>query len=99
MKIKRIRTEKFEFDYDKEIKHLHDCFKGEQLKRQLNILKAAFEDKNLDVAAELVQDLPYCDEEGCWEVEFLGSWAGILGLTSGFMINTHLVDWDTEYEY
>jgi hypothetical protein len=99
MKIKRIKTEIFEFDYGKEIKRLHDCFEGKQLGRQLNILKAAFEDKNLDVAAELISDLPYCDKEECWEVEFVGSWAGILGLTSDFMINSYLVDWNTEYEY
>lgn len=98
-KIKRIKTEIFEFDYDKEIKRLHSCFKGKQLKRQLNILKAVFEDKNLEVASELIEDLPYCNKEGCWEVEFLGPWSGMLGLTSDFMLNTHLVDWNTEYEY
>lgn len=97
MKIIRRKTETFEFDYNKEIKRLKKCFKGEQLRRQLDIIEAMFKEKNLNKVEELYFSLPYCEKEECPEQEFVGLWIYIFA--GGWGENEYLVDEDTTYEF
>jgi hypothetical protein len=83
MKITRTKTEVFEFDLDEEIKRLHSCFKGKQLKRQLAILDAIFKEKDLKKAQQLIDALPRCKERECSEAEYCGMWMSIFGASWG----------------
>ena len=97
MKIKRVKTEIFEFDLDEEIKRLHKCFNGRQLKRQLAIVNAMFKDKDFEKAAKLYYNLPRCKERECSETEYVGIWMCIF--TGGWGEHTHLVESDTTYDF
>lgn len=98
MKITRITTEVFEFDVEGEKKRLHTCFSGEQLQRQLDILHAVFEEKDLEKAQNLVFSLPRCPEHECSEAEYCGRWIDIF-TGGGWGEKEMLVEEDILYKY
>lgn len=98
MKIKKVTTEIYEYDLDKELERLHECFKGRQLKRQLAIIGALFNEKDFKKAGDLIDTLPYCKRGGCLEREYLGMWASIFGHIS-WGICESLKESDTTYEF
>jgi hypothetical protein len=94
--ITKITTKVYEFDYDKELKRLRDCFKGKQLKRQLDILNTIFIDKDIKKAVDLVDKLPYCPKEECSEEEFCGAWYGIF--FGGYGEGSLIKGWNSTYK-
>jgi hypothetical protein len=87
MKITTITTKEFEYDDKKELKRLKKCFKGDVLKRQLEIFDA-FKAQEWDKVKDLYHDLPYNDDEECAEQEFVGSWIDII--CGGWSENSYL---------
>lgn len=77
MKIIKTIKEVYEFDAEEELKRLKQSFEGEQLQRQLDIFNTIFKEKDLNKAADLIENLPYCEEGGCPEAEYLGLWVSI----------------------
>lgn len=69
MKIKI--TQIIDFDAEKELKRLNHCFKGEQLKRQLDIYNT-FIEGDFEKCIDLYNKLPYCKKDECPEQEFVG---------------------------
>ncbi len=97
MKITRVRTEVFEFDPEEELKRLHSCFKGKQLKRQLAIFDAMFKEKDFVKVGILYNKLPRCKEHECSEMEYVGMWMSIF--TGGWGEYEYLVEHDTTYDF
>lgn len=87
MKITTITTKEFEYDEKKELKRLKKCFKGDVLKRQLEIFDA-FKAQEWDKMKELYFELPYDEEEECPEAEYVGAWIDIV--FGGWSENSHL---------
>jgi len=77
MKITKTITTEFEFDSDAEVKRLEDNFQGETLNRQLSILNH-FKNGNYNQMTDEYQALPYDDNEGCSEKEYVGHWFHVL---------------------
>lgn len=61
------------FDFDKEINRINDLFEGEIKERQLEILRL-FKEGDFSGALARFDDLPYDEDEECWEKEYVGSW-------------------------
>lgn len=78
MKITVTKREVFDFDYDEEITRLKECFEGEQLQRQLDIINTALIDKDFDTCEYMIVKLPYCENACCPEQEFVGEWQNII---------------------
>ena len=76
MKIEVITTEIYDFDVEKEKKRLKKCFKGGQLKRQMEILDA-FLAEDFKLLDNLYHSLPRCEEQECAEQEYVGLWISI----------------------
>jgi hypothetical protein len=98
MKIKKVTTEIYEYDLDKELERLHKCFKGKQLKRQLDIIDALFNEKDFKKTGKLIDELPYCNKGGCPEQEYLGMWTSIFGERSWGAYES-LKESDITYEF
>lgn len=79
MKITVTKTEVYDYDLKKEIRRLKKCFKGEQLQRQMDILRAVFVEKDMVKFKELYYALPYCEKWGCSEMEYVGDWVNAFG--------------------
>ena len=97
MKITRVKTEVFEFDPEAELKRLHRCFKGKQLKRQLAIFDAMFKEKDFKKVEKLYNNLPRCKKQECSEMEYVGLWMSIF--TGGWGEHNHLVECDITYDF
>jgi len=75
MKITVTTIESFDYNTDAEYKRLRDCFEGDVLKRQLDILDAFLNgDDDFSKVRELFNNLPHNEESGCSEREFVGDW-------------------------
>lgn len=98
MKIKKVKTEIYEFDLDEEIKRLKSCFKGQQLQRQMDIIDAMFNEKNIIKASDLINNLPYDEDEECHEGEYVGMWTAVFG-NVGWGGGEMLKDSFSTYEY
>jgi hypothetical protein len=77
MKIKLNIEREYIFNLEPEIKRLKKCFKGAQLRRQMDILNA-FIEGDLKKMEELYFALPYCKKRECSEMEYVGSWMSSL---------------------
>jgi hypothetical protein len=73
MKIKLKIEREYIFDLEPELKRLKKCFKGAQLKRQMDILNA-FVEGDLKKMEDLYYALPYCKKRACSEMEYVGPW-------------------------
>lgn len=98
MRIKKVKTEIYEYDLDEEIKRLKKCFKGDQLQRQLDIIDALFVEKDFVKTGKLIDELPYCEEGGCPEQEYVGMWSSIFG-SSSWGCYENLIEEDTTYDF
>jgi hypothetical protein len=92
MKITVTKTEVYDYDLKKEIRRLKKCFKGEQLQRQMDILHAAFIERDDIKFRELYYALPDCKEHGWSEMEYVGSWINFFG--GGNWCREYLVEED-----
>lgn len=79
MKITVTITEIYDYDLKKEVCRLKKCFKGEQLKRQMDILQAVFVEKDIEKFEKLYYALPYCEKHECCEMEYVGDWVNVFG--------------------
>jgi ribosomal 50S subunit-associated protein YjgA (DUF615 family) len=98
MKIRKVTTEIYDYDLDKELERLHKCFKGKQLKRQLAIIDALFKEKDMEKTGKLIDELPRCKKHECSEAEYLGAWTSIFGHSSWGAYES-LKESDTTYEF
>ncbi len=98
MRITVTKTEVYDYDLKKEIRRLKKCFKGEQLKRQLDILQAVFVEKDMEKCEKLYYALPYCEKHECSEMEYVGDWVNVFwggNWRCGFLIGSdHVVDFE-----
>lgn len=85
MKIHVEINREYIFDLEPEIERLKMCFKGEQLKRQMDILNC-FIEGDLEKMEELYNSLPECKKRECSEREYVGLWMGSLA---------EMVEWRT----
>lgn len=76
MRIKITTVQEYEYDIDEEKRRLRSCFKGDVLKRQLDLLDA-FLNQDFDKVEELYHNLPYDKKKECPEQEFTGLWISI----------------------
>jgi hypothetical protein len=65
-------TQSFQFDLEAERARIDKCFKGKQRARQLAILNACFEEKDIPKMKELYDKLPRCPKRECSEAEYVG---------------------------
>jgi hypothetical protein len=77
MKIKLKIEREYIFDLEPELKRLKECFKGAQLKRQMDILNA-FIEGDLKKMGDLYYALPRCAKKECSEMEYVGPWMSSL---------------------
>lgn len=97
MRITKTKTLVYDFDPKKELDRLYECFKGKQLKRQLDIFSAVFDEKDLKKAEELYDALPYCKKHHCPEQEFVGFWWSIFN--GGWGENEYLIHWENKFDF
>lgn len=73
MNFTQTKIYKWHLDVDAEKDRLKLCFKGRQLRRQLDILRA-IQKHDIKTALELYDNLPDCPENGWTEREYVGAW-------------------------